>query len=158
MIFYDNILDSNVFVVIELFFEDVICLFKRDVYYFCEDIMGVKWLIVVLLMVGSIVLVVNFVVVIVMFISDCCLNVYCFLMSNLVFVDFCFGLYLIILVCVFLNILGEYYNYVRVWEYGVGCKIVGFIVVFFMELFVYIFIVIIIERFFVIVYVMEVNI
>ena len=119
--------------------------------------MGAKWLTVVSLMVGSIALVANLVVVIVMLTSDRRLNVHRFLMSNLAFADFCLGLYLSILVCVSLGTSGEYYNHVRAWEYSAGCKIAGFIAVFSTELSVYTLTVITIERFFAIVYAMQVN-
>lgn len=154
---HDNTPDSNAPVVTEPPPEDVICLPNRDAYHPCEDIMGAKWLTVVSLMVGSIALVANLVVVIVMLTSDRRLNVHRFLMSNLAFADFCLGLYLTILVCVSLNTSGEYYNHVRAWEYGAGCKIAGFIAVFSTELSVYTLTVITIERFFAIVYAMEVN-
>lgn len=119
--------------------------------------MGAKWLTVVSLMVGSIALVANLVVVVVMLTSDRRLNVHRFLMSNLAFADFCLGLYISILVCVSLDTSGEYYNHVRAWEYGAGCKIAGFIAVFSTELSVYTLTVITIERFFAIVYAMQVN-
>ena len=154
---HDNTPDSNAPVVTEPPPDDVICLPKRDAYHPCEDLMGAKWLTVVSLMVGSIALVANLVVVIVMLTSDRRLNVHRFLMSNLAFADFCLGLYLSILVCVSLDTSGEYYNHVRAWEYGAGCKIAGFIAVFSTELSVYTLTVITIERFFAIVYAMQVN-
>lgn len=119
--------------------------------------MGAKWLTVISLMVGGIALVANLMVVFVMLSSDRRLNVHRFLMSNLAFSDFCLGLYIFILVCVSLNTSGEYYNHVKDWEYGAGCKITGFLAVFSTELSVYTLTVITIERFFTIVYAMEVN-
>ena len=154
---HENTPDSNAPVVTEPPPDDVICLPHRDAYHPCEDIMGAKWLTVVSLMVGSIALVANLVVVIVMLTSDRRLNVHRFLMSNLAFADFCLGLYLTILVSVSLDTSGEYYNHVRAWEYGAGCKIAGFIAVFSTELSVYTLTVITIERFFAIVYAMQVN-
>ena len=154
---HENTPDSNAPVVTEPPPDDVICLPKRDAYHPCEDLMGAKWLTVVSLMVGSIALVANLVVVIVMLTSDRRLNVHRFLMSNLAFADFCLGLYLSILVCVSLGTSGEYYNHVRAWEYSAGCKIAGFIAVFSTELSVYTLTVITIERFFAIVYAMQVN-
>lgn len=154
---HENTPDSNAPVVTEPPPSDVICLPRRDAYHPCEDIMGAKWLTVVSLMVGSIALIANLVVVIVMLTSDRRLNVHRFLMSNLAFADFCLGLYLSILVCVSLDTSGEYYNHVRAWEYGAGCKIAGFIAVFSTELSVYTLTVITIERFFAIVYAMQVN-
>ena len=154
---HENTPESNAPVVTEPPPEDVICLPHRDAYHPCEDIMGAKWLTAVSLMVGSIALVANLVVVIVMLTSDRRLNVHRFLMSNLAFADFCLGLYISILVCVSLDTSGEYYNHVRAWEYGAGCKIAGFIAVFSTELSVYTLTVITIERFFAIVYAMQVN-
>lgn len=154
---HENTPDSNAPVVTEPPPDDVICLPKRDAYHPCEDLMGAKWLTVVSLMVGSIALVANLVVVIVMLTSDRRLNVHRFLMSNLAFADFCLGLYLSILVCVSLGTSGEYYNHVRTWEYSAGCNIAGFIAVFSTELSVYTLTIITIERFFAIVYAMQVN-
>ena len=136
---------------------DVICLPKRDAYHPCEDIMGAKWLTAVSLIVGTVALVANLVVVIVMLTSDRRLNVHRFLMSNLAFADFCLGLYIFILVCVSLDTSGEFYNHVKAWQYGAGCKITGFLAVFSTELSVYTLTVITVERFFAIVYAMEVN-
>ena len=78
-------------------------------------------------------------------------------MSNLAFADFCLGLYIFILVCVSLDTSGEFYNHVKAWQYGAGCKITGFLAVFSTELSVYTLTVITVERFFAIVYAMEVN-
>lgn len=136
---------------------DVICLPKGDAYHPCEDIMGAKWLTAVSLIVGTVALLANLVVVIVMLTSDRRLNVHRFLMSNLAFADFCLGLYIFILVCVSLDTSGEYYNHVKAWQYGAGCKITGFLAVFSTELSVYTLTVITVERFFAIVYAMEVN-
>lgn len=119
--------------------------------------MGAEWLTGISLMVGSVALVANLVVVVVMLTSDRRLNVHRFLMSNLAFADFCLGLYIFILVCVSLDTSGEYYNHVKAWQYGAGCKIAGFLAVFSTELSVYTLTVITIERFFAIVYAMEVN-
>jgi len=154
---HENTPKSNVPVVTEPSPDDVICLPHRDAYHPCEDIMGARWLTVVSLMVGGIALIANLVVVIVMLTSDRRLNVHRFLMSNLAFADFCLGLYISILVSVSLDTSGEYYNHVRAWEYGAGCKIAGFIAVFSTELSVYTLTVITIERFFAIVYAMQVN-
>ena len=154
---HENTPNSSIPVVKEPPPKDVICLPKRDAYNPCEDIMGAKWLTVVSLMVGSVALVANLVVVVVMLTSDRRLNVHRFLMSNLAFADFCLGLYIFILVCVSMNTSGEYYNHVKTWQYGTGCKIAGFIAVFSTELSVYTLTVITIERFFAIVYAMEVN-
>ena len=154
---HENTPNSSLHIVTEPPLGEVICLPKRDAYHPCEDIMGAKWLTVVSLMVGSIALVANLVVVIVMLTSDRRLNVHRFLMSNLAFADFCLGLYISILVCVSLDTSGEYYNHVKAWQYGAGCKIAGFLAVFSTELSVYALTVITIERFFAIVYAMEVN-
>ncbi|XP_073231332.1 probable glycoprotein hormone G-protein coupled receptor [Porites lutea] len=137
--------------------DDVICLPERDAYHPCEDIMGAKWLTAISLIVGTVALVANLVVIIVMLTSDRRLNVHRFLMSNLAFADFCLGLYIFILVCVSLDTSGEYYNHVKAWQYGAGCKITGFLAVFSTELSVYTLTVITVERFFAIVYAMEVN-
>ena len=136
---------------------DVICLPTRDAYHPCEDIMGAKWLTAVSLIVGTVALMANLVVVIVMLTSDRRLNVHRFLMSNLAFADFCLGLYIFILVCVSLDTSGEYYDHVKAWQYGTGCKITGFLAVFSTELSVYTLTVITMERFFAIVHAMEVN-
>ena len=154
---HENTPNSSVPLVTEPPPGDVICLPERDAYHPCEDIMGAQWLTVVSLMVGSVALVANLVVVIVMLSSDRRLNVHRFLMSNLAFADFCLGLYIFLLVCVSLDTSGDYYNHVKTWQYGAGCKIAGFLAVFSTELSVYTLTVITIERFFAIVYAMEVN-
>lgn len=137
--------------------EEIKCSPARDAFQPCEDIMGAKWLTVVSLLVGGVALISNLVVVIVMMSSERRLNVHRFLMSNLAFADFCLGLYIFVLVCASLNTSGEYYNRVKSWQYGAGCQITGFLAVFSTELSVYTLTLITIERFFAIVYAMEVN-
>lgn len=154
---HENTPNTSAYIVTEPPLGDVICSPKRDAYNPCEDIMGAKWLTAVSLIVGTVALVANLVVVIVMLTSDRRLNVHRFLMSNLAFADFCLGLYIFILVCVSLDTSGEYYNHVKAWQYGAGCKITGFLAVFSTELSVYTLTVITMERFFAIVYAMEVN-
>ena len=137
--------------------DEIVCLPGRDPYQPCEDIMGAKWLTIVSLLVGFIALISNLTVAFVLISSDRRLNVHRFLMSNLAFADFCLGLYIFTLVCVSLNTSGEYYNHVKTWQYGAGCQITGFLAVFSTELSVFTLTLITIERFFAIVYAMEIN-
>lgn len=137
--------------------DEIVCLPERDAYHPCEDIMGAKWLTIVSLLVGVVALISNLTVAFVLIASERRLNVHRFLMSNLAFADFCLGLYIFTLVCVSLNTSGEYYNSVRTWQYGASCQITGFLAVFSTELSVFTLTLITIERFFAIVYAMEIN-
>ena len=137
--------------------EDVVCRPGSDAFHPCEDLMGAGWLTAVCLIVGSIALVANVVVMSVIFLSEKRVNVTRFLMGNLAFADLCLGLYLFLLVCVSLSTTGEYYNHVRSWQYGAGCKVAGFLAVFSTELSVYTLALITVERFLAIVYAMRRN-
>ena len=137
--------------------DEIVCLPERDAYHPCEDIMGAKWLTIVSLLVGVVALISNLTVAFVLISSERRLNVHRFLMSNLAFADFCLGLYIFTLVCVSLNTSGEYYNNVKTWQYGAGCQITGFLAVFSTEMSVFTLTLITIERFFAIVYAMEIN-
>lgn len=149
--------NGSVVLVKEPALDEIVCLPERDAYQPCEDIMGAKWLTIVSLLVGVIALISNLTVAFVLISSDRRLNVHRFLMSNLAFADFCLGLYIFTLVCVSLNTSGEYYNHVKTWQYGAGCQITGFLAVFSTELSVFTLTLITIERFFAIVYAMEIN-
>ncbi|EDO49517.1 predicted protein, partial [Nematostella vectensis] len=133
------------------------CFPKPDAFHPCEDIMGAAWLTTFSFLVGGMAVVANFVVALVLLVSERRLNVTRFLMCNLAFADFCLGLYLFILTCVSMDTHGLYHNYVRRWQYGAGCKLTGFLAVFATELSVYTLVLITLERFYAIVYAMQLN-
>jgi hypothetical protein len=108
-------------------------------------------------MVGAVALVANLVVAIVLLTSKRRLNVTRFLMCNLAFADFCLGLYIFALTSASIATHGQYHNYVRRWQNGAGCKILGFFAVFSSELSLYTLVMMTIERFYAIVYAMHMN-
>lgn len=73
-------------------------------------------------------------------------------MCHLALADLCTGIYLLMLAIVDLRSYGEFFNYAFDWQYGVGCKIAGFLSVFSGELSVFTLTVITLERWFAITY------
>lgn len=136
---------------------EVKCYPGPDAFHPCEDIMGYTLLTVVSALVGLVALLSNLVVGVVLITSQRRLNVTRFLMCNLAFADFCLGLYIFVLTCFSIETHGEYYNYVRLWQHGVGCKILGFLAVFSSELSLFTLVVMTVERFYAIVYAMQLN-
>ncbi|XP_001964371.3 lutropin-choriogonadotropic hormone receptor isoform X1 [Drosophila ananassae] len=113
----------------------------------CEDVMGYQWLrisvwvVVALAVVGNVaVLTVN------LSIRPEITPVARFLMCHLAFADLCLGLYLFLVASIDAHSMGEYFNYAYDWQYGLGCKVAGFLTVFASHLSVFTLTLITIER------------
>lgn len=118
----------------------------------CEDVMGWTWLRVCVWIVISAAVVGNIAVLVVLLTNHAELTVSRFLMCNLAFSDLCTGLYLLILAVVDLKSFGEFFNYAFDWQYGLGCKIAGFLSVFSGQLSVFTLTIVTLERWFAITY------
>ncbi|XP_074655632.1 follicle-stimulating hormone receptor-like [Tubulanus polymorphus] len=112
----------------------------------CEDVMGYEWLRVFVWFVVLISLLANLFVLFVMIAHRSKINVSKFLMSNLAFADFNMGVYLLMLACIDIRTLGEYFNFAIGWQYKGGCQAAGFITVFASELSIFTLTVITLER------------
>nr|XP_036874216.1 thyrotropin receptor [Manis javanica] len=126
--------------------EDMVCTPKSDEFNPCEDIMGYKFLRIVVWFVSLLALLGNVFVLVILLTSHYKLTVPRFLMCNLAFADFCMGLYLLLIASVDLYTHSEYYNYAIDWQTGPGCNTAGFFTVFASELSVYTLTVITLER------------
>lgn len=80
------------------------------------------------------------------------MTVFRFLMSNLAFADLCMGLYLMLLACIDIHSIGEYFNFAFDWQFGAGCKAAGFLTNFASHLSVFSLTIITLERWFAITY------
>nr|ALM88346.1 leucine-rich repeat G protein-coupled receptor 1 [Chilo suppressalis] len=118
----------------------------------CEDVMGWTWLRVSVWLGGAGAVVGNLAVLIVLLAATSELTVPRFLMCHLAFSDLCTGLYLFMLAVVDLRYYGVFFNYAYDWQYGVGCKIAGFLSVFSGQLSVFTLSVVTSERWFAITY------
>lgn len=121
----------------------------------CDDLMGnvvltcLSWIVSVVALFG------NSVVFCVLVLSRRTVTVTKFLLMNLSFADLCLALYLFILVSASAHTHGDYYNYVKEWQYGGGCSISGFLAIFSSQLSMLVLVVITIERYYAIVYAMH---
>ncbi|XP_035776703.1 thyrotropin receptor-like isoform X1 [Anopheles albimanus] len=136
---------------------DVKCYPMPDALNPCEDVMGSHWLrgsvwVVVLLAVFG-----NVAVVVVLFSNRSELTVPKFLICNLAFADLCMGLYLLLIASIDAHSMGEYFNYAFDWQYGVGCKVAGFLTVFASHLSVFTLTVVTLERWFAITHAIYLN-
>ncbi|XP_031619803.1 lutropin-choriogonadotropic hormone receptor-like isoform X2 [Contarinia nasturtii] len=125
---------------------DVQCFPLPDALNPCEDVMGSQWLrtsvwIVVLLAVFG-----NMAVLLVLFSNWNEVTVPKFLISHLAFADLCLGLYLLLIASIDIHSMGEYFNFAYTWQYGIGCKVAGFLTVFATHLSVFTLTLITIER------------
>ncbi|NP_001037033.1 leucine-rich repeat G protein-coupled receptor precursor [Bombyx mori] len=118
----------------------------------CEDVMGWSWLRASVWVVVAAAVVGNVAVLLVLLTNHTELTVPRFLMCNLAFSDLCTGLYLLMLAVVDLRSYGEFFNYAYNWQYGVGCKIAGFLSVFSGQLSVITLTIVTLERWFAITY------
>uniref|UniRef100_A0A182SSH8 G-protein coupled receptors family 1 profile domain-containing protein n=1 Tax=Anopheles maculatus TaxID=74869 RepID=A0A182SSH8_9DIPT len=123
----------------------------------CEDVMGSHWLrgsvwVVVLLAVFG-----NVAVVVVLFSNRSDLTVPKFLICNLAFADLCMGLYLLLIASIDAHSMGEYFNYAFDWQYGVGCKVAGFLTVFASHLSIFTLTIVTLERWFAITHAIYLN-
>uniref|UniRef100_A0A8D1P2G1 Thyrotropin receptor n=1 Tax=Sus scrofa TaxID=9823 RepID=A0A8D1P2G1_PIG len=126
--------------------EDMVCTPKSDEFNPCEDIMGYRFLRIVVWFVSLLALLGNVFVLVILLTSHYKLTVPRFLMCNLAFADFCMGMYLLLIASVDLYTQSEYYNHAIDWQTGPGCNTAGFFTVFASELSVYTLTVITLER------------
>ncbi|XP_047991439.1 lutropin-choriogonadotropic hormone receptor isoform X2 [Leguminivora glycinivorella] len=114
----------------------------------CEDVMGWTWLRASVWFVVAAAVVGNLAVLVVLLANRSELTVPRFLMCHLAFSDLCTGIYLFMLAVVDLQSYGEFFNYAYDWQYGVGCKIAGFLSVFSGQLSVFTLTIVTLERWF----------
>ena len=121
----------------------------------CDDIMGnvlltsISWLFSIIAMLG------NAMVFSVLVLSRRTVSVTKFLLINLSFADLCLALYLFTLVSASTHTHGNYYNYVKEWQFSGGCSLAGFLAIFSSQLSMFVLVVITIERYFAIVHAMH---
>lgn len=137
--------------------EDMVCTPKSDEFNPCEDIMGYKFLRIVVWFVSLLALLGNVFVLVILLTSHYKLTVPRFLMCNLAFADFCMGMYLLLIASVDLYTHSEYYNHAIDWQTGPGCNTAGFFTVFASELSVYTLTVITLERWYAITFAMRLD-
>ena len=131
------------------------CLPGPDALRPCDDIMGnviltsISWLFSIIALLG------NAMVFCVLMLSRRTVSVTKFLLVNLSFADLCLALYLFILVSASSHTHGNYYNYVREWQYGGGCSVAGFLAIFSSQLSMLVLVIITVERYFAIVHAMH---
>ncbi|XP_068633155.1 lutropin-choriogonadotropic hormone receptor-like isoform X2 [Battus philenor] len=118
----------------------------------CEDVMGWSWLRASVWFVITAAVVGNIAVLMVLLTNHAELTVPRFLMCHLAFSDLCTGVYLFMIAVVDLRSYGEFFNYAYSWQYGVGCKIAGFLSVFSGQLSVFTLTIVTLERWFAITY------
>ncbi|NXO09436.1 TSHR protein, partial [Oriolus oriolus] len=135
--------------------EDIICTPEPDEFNPCEDIMGYRFLRIVVWFVNLLAILGNIFVLFILLTSHYKLTVPRFLMCNLAFADFCMGLYLLLIASVDLHTRSEYYNHAIEWQTGPGCNTAGFFTVFASELSVYTLTVITLERWYAITFAMR---
>nr|AAK08511.1 thyroid-stimulating hormone receptor variant [Sus scrofa] len=137
--------------------EDMVCTPKSDEFNPCEDIMGYRFLRIVVWFVSLLALLGNVFVLVILLTSHYKLTVPRFLMCNLAFADFCMGMYLLLIASVDLYTQSEYYNHAIDWQTGPGCNTAGFFTVFASELSVYTLTVITLERWYAITFAMRLD-
>ncbi|XP_060648906.1 lutropin-choriogonadotropic hormone receptor isoform X1 [Drosophila nasuta] len=124
----------------------------------CEDVMGYQWLRIAVWIVVALAVVGNVAVLtVILSIKSETASVPRFLMCHLAFADLCLGLYLLLIASIDAHSMGEYFNYAFDWQYGLGCKVAGFLTVFASHLSVFTLTVITIERWFTITHAMYLN-
>ncbi|XP_019501765.1 PREDICTED: thyrotropin receptor [Hipposideros armiger] len=137
--------------------EVMVCSPKSDEFNPCEDIMGYRFLRIVVWFVSLLALLGNVFVLLILLTSHYRLTVPRFLMCNLAFADFCMGMYLLLIASVDLYTQSEYYNHAIDWQTGPGCNTAGFFTVFASELSVYTLTVITLERWYAITFAMRLD-
>ncbi|XP_015047170.2 lutropin-choriogonadotropic hormone receptor [Drosophila yakuba] len=124
----------------------------------CEDVMGYQWLRISVWIVVALAVVGNVAVLtVILSIRPESTPVPRFLMCHLAFADLCLGLYLLLVACIDAHSMGEYFNFAYDWQYGLGCKVAGFLTVFASHLSVFTLTVITIERWLAITQAMYLN-
>ncbi|XP_030839725.1 thyrotropin receptor-like [Strongylocentrotus purpuratus] len=138
-------------------YSDVQCTPQPNAFHPCTDVMGYVFLRVMVWFVSGTALVGNFIVLVVLASQRHKMTVPKFLMCNLSLADLCMGLYLLIVASVDVHTAGEYFNYSIQWQYGAGCSVAGFISMLSSELSVFSLTVITIERWYTIIYAIDLN-
>ncbi|XP_034963726.1 thyrotropin receptor [Zootoca vivipara] len=137
--------------------DDISCTPGPDEFNPCEDIMGYRFLRVVVWFVNLLAIMGNVFVLFILLTSHYKLTVPRFLMCNLAFADFCMGLYLLLIASVDLYTRSEYYNHAIDWQTGPGCSTAGFFTVFASELSVFTLTAITLERWYAITFAMRLD-
>ncbi|XP_053146751.1 thyrotropin receptor isoform X2 [Hemicordylus capensis] len=137
--------------------DDIACIPEPDEFNPCEDIMGYKFLRIVVWFVNLLAILGNAFVLFILLTSHYKLTVPRFLMCNLAFADFCMGLYLLLIASVDLYTKSEYYNHAIDWQTGSGCSTAGFFTVFASELSVFTLTAITLERWYAITFAMRLD-
>uniref|UniRef100_A0A8D2LQC0 Thyrotropin receptor n=1 Tax=Varanus komodoensis TaxID=61221 RepID=A0A8D2LQC0_VARKO len=155
----DNIpaFDSHYDYVICASADDISCTPGPDEFNPCEDVMGYKFLRIVVWFVNLLAILGNVFVLFILLTSHYKLTVPRFLMCNLAFADFCMGLYLLLIASVDLYTRSEYYNHAIDWQTGPGCNTAGFFTVFASELSVFTLTAITLERWYAITFAMRLD-
>ena len=143
--------------IVPLDYSEVICTPQPNAFHPCSDVMGYVFLRVMVWIVSGTALIGNFVVLVVLASQRHKMTVPKFLMCNLSIADLCMGLYLLMVASVDGHTAGEYFNYSMQWQYGAGCSIAGFISMMSSELSVFSLTVITIERWYTIIYAIDLN-
>ena len=120
----------------------------------CENIMGANWLTAASFIIAPFALCGNFVVLVVFICLARNYNVSRFLVTNLALADMTMGIYLLSLVIESVITEGEYYLHVERFQFGLSCKVLGFLAMFSCELSVFSLTMITVERYLTIVYAM----
>ncbi|CAG9813129.1 unnamed protein product [Phaedon cochleariae] len=123
----------------------------------CEDIMGLSWLRISVWCVIVLAILGNLAVITVMVFGESEITVARFLICNLAFADFCMGLYLLLIASMDYHSVGAYFNFAYNWQYGMGCKIAGFLTVFSSHLSIYTLTIVTLERWFAITYALHLT-
>ncbi|XP_054827892.1 thyrotropin receptor [Eublepharis macularius] len=137
--------------------DDIVCTPEPDEFNPCEDIMGYRFLRIVVWFVNLLAIFGNAFVLFILLTSHYKLTVPRFLMCNLAFADFCMGLYLLLIASVDLYTKSEYYNHAIDWQTGSGCNTAGFFTVFASELSVFTLTAITLERWYAITFAMRLD-
>ncbi|XP_039207477.1 thyrotropin receptor isoform X3 [Crotalus tigris] len=137
--------------------DDISCIPGPDEFNPCEDVMGYRFLRIVVWFVNLLAIVGNVFVLFILLTSHYKLTVPRFLMCNLAFADLCMGLYLLLIASVDLYTRSEYYNYAIDWQTGPGCSTAGFFTVFASELSIFTLTTITLERWYAITFAMRLD-
>ncbi|KAM3853255.1 thyrotropin receptor isoform 2-T3 [Vipera latastei] len=137
--------------------DDISCIPGPDEFNPCEDVMGYRFLRIVVWFVNLLAIVGNVFVLVILLTSHYKLTVPRFLMCNLAFADLCMGLYLLLIASVDLYTRSEYYNYAIDWQTGPGCSTAGFFTVFASELSIFTLTTITLERWYAITFAMRLD-
>ncbi|XP_002739238.1 follicle-stimulating hormone receptor-like [Saccoglossus kowalevskii] len=123
----------------------------------CGDVLNYIILKILIWFVSLTALLGNFIVLVVLLSYISKITVTKFLMCNLAFADFLQGVYLLVTGIVDVVARGQYYNYAIDWQWGAGCKSIGFISIFATCVSVFTLTTITMERWYAIIHAMHLN-